>query len=181
MFKWNQGNNLRMVQNGYSRLLYFSYKCWQSLTHLLKSLCDLPSEFVSIWTFTLFLRRQTKCSYFPEFSTSFHSCEDTGELIRRGKKSCTHSHTHTHTQTPNVACSSKRKSNHGWYIGKCQTRINGLITLLSILRVLSLLKFPIFFPALPLSALFFTALIGSVKGAGDVKNQSHRQKTLGRI
>lgn len=78
-----------------------------------------------------------------------------------------------------LACSTQRKSNQRWYIGKCQTRINGLITLLSILPVLSV---SFFSPsAFRLSSLFFTALIGSVKGARAVKNQSHRQKTLGRI
>lgn len=87
-----------------------------------------------------------------------------------GKTRCTGTYTH-------LACSTQRKSNQWWYIGKCQTRINGLITLLSILPVP-----PVFFSsALPVSSLFFTALIGSVKGAGAVKNQSHRQKTLGRI
>lgn len=91
-----------------------------------------------------------------------------------GKTRRTRTYTH-------LARSTQRKSNQWWYIGKCQTRINGLITLLSILPVLSVF-FVFFFPsALRLSSLFFTALIGSVKGAGAVKNQSHRQKTLGRI
>lgn len=90
------------------------------------------------------------------------------------RRTCTYTH---------LACSTQRKSNQWWYIGKCQTRINGLITLLSILPVLSVFFFFVFFSpsALRLSSLFFTALIGSVKGAGAVKNQSHRQKTLGRI
>lgn len=78
--------------------------------------------------------------FFFFFKSSIHSCADNLNLIRQQKKEI-----HTLMHTPTVACSAKRRGNQWWYIGKCQTRINGLITLLSILRVLSLLKFPIFY------------------------------------
>lgn len=109
---------------------------------------------------------------FVRFGQSFPGWEDTGKANKergRGGRACT---------TPSTACSSEKKKQSRWCTGKCQTRINGLITLLSILRVLSALKFPIF-TGPPLT--FFTALTGSVKGAGDLGNQSRRQKTLGWI
>lgn len=68
-------------------------------------------------------------------------CKPNGKLIRKKAKRKTRC---TCLHTPTVACSTTGKSNQGWCIGKCQTRINGLITLLSLLPLLSLLKFPTF-------------------------------------